>query len=239
MLAKAHITIGMAAAFTIMRPDTVAEALPVIAGAAAGCLICDIDCDIAAEKKDSSRWRIAMAALFVCVLIEDYLLKAGMWEGLMSRSKADSVLFGIPGSNQSDVAASNLSGILASFFASAEGIVSRIMPHMWFFGIAGFALACTFAGISKHRGFSHSLLAMVIETICIWMVFPSVCVPFMIAFLTHVALDIMNKKPVYVMYPSKKGWCLGWFYANKTADKIFTAAGTAWLIAILIICLRR
>ncbi|MBR0400613.1 MAG: metal-dependent hydrolase [Mogibacterium sp.] len=195
MLAKAHITIGMAAALTLTRPETAAEALPVIAGAAAGCLICDIDCDIAAEKKDSSRWRVAMAALFVCVLIEDHLLGAGMWEG--------------------------------------------IRPNLWFFGIAGFALACTFAGISKHRGFSHSLLAMAIETACLWMVFPSVCIPFMIAFLSHIVLDIMNKKPVRVLYPAKKGWCLGWFYANKTADKAFAALGTAWFIAIAVICIRR
>ena len=32
MLAKAHIAVGMAAAFSIVRPGTVAEALPVIAG---------------------------------------------------------------------------------------------------------------------------------------------------------------------------------------------------------------
>ena len=43
MLAKAHIAAGMAAAFTVMMPGSVPEALPVIAGASAGCLICDID----------------------------------------------------------------------------------------------------------------------------------------------------------------------------------------------------
>lgn len=220
MLAKAHITIGMAAALTMMRPDTVPEALPVIAGAAAGCLICDIDCDIAAEKKDSSRWRVAMAALFVCVLIEDYLLGAGMWEGLKARGQQ----------------------LPAGTDAGVEGLGNLfgwLLPNLWFFGIAGFALVCTFAGISKHRGFSHSLLAMAIEEACLWMVFPSVCIPFMIAFLSHLALDIMNKKPVRVLYPAGKGWCLGWFYANKTADKVFAAAGTAWLIVIAVICIRR
>lgn len=195
MLAKAHITIGMAAALTAIHPETVPDALPVIAGAAAGCLICDIDCDIAAEKKDSSRWRMAMAALFACVLIEDHLLGAGMWEG--------------------------------------------VHPQLWFVGAAGFALTCTFAGISKHRGFSHSLLAMAIEAACLRMIFPAVCIPFIIAFFSHIALDVMNKKPVRVMYPAKKGWCLGWFYANKTADKVFAAAGTAWLFLIAIYCIRR
>ena len=50
MLAKAHIAVGMAAAFSIVRPETVAEALPVITGGALGCLICDLDCENKSEK---------------------------------------------------------------------------------------------------------------------------------------------------------------------------------------------
>ena len=65
MLAKAHVTIGMAAAFTAAQPQTIPEALPVIVGASLGCLICDIDCDIATEKTDSSHWRMVMAAVAV------------------------------------------------------------------------------------------------------------------------------------------------------------------------------
>ena len=55
MLAKAHVTVGMAAAFTIMRPETVAEALPVITGGALGCLICDLDCEVKAENTYCSK----------------------------------------------------------------------------------------------------------------------------------------------------------------------------------------
>lgn len=237
MLAKAHITIGMAAALTAVRPETVPEALPVIAGAAAGCLICDIDCDIAAEKADTSAWRLGMAAVFVCVLIEDYLMGAGMWETLLSRNSHNmfmSFCMALP-----EWIPFPVEVMLVGFVRRLAPYISWLWPHLWFFGVAGFALACTFAGISKHRGFSHSLLAMLIETACIWMVFPSVCVPFMIAFLTHIVLDVMNKKPVCVFYPVKKGICLGWFYADRTADKVFTALGTAWLAAISLLCVRR
>ena len=48
----------MAAAFSIVRPGTVAEALPVIAGGALGCLICDLDCENRSEKSESSHWRM-------------------------------------------------------------------------------------------------------------------------------------------------------------------------------------
>ena len=82
MLAKAHVTVGMAAAFTIMKPGTVADALPVIAGGALGCLLCDLDCEVTKEKNESSRWRIVMGLIAAAALIEDHLLGAGMWNSL-------------------------------------------------------------------------------------------------------------------------------------------------------------
>ena len=197
MLAKAHIAVGMAAAFSIVRPETVAEALPVIAGGALGCLICDLDCENKSEKSDSSRWRAVMALVAAAALIEDHLLDAGMWRSLGQNGQ-----------------------------------------YLWFAGLAGFVITCVFAGGSGHRGFSHSLLAMGLETLCLWLVFPAVVVPFSIAFASHVLLDMMNKRSVRLFYPAKKGLCLGWFYADRLANKVFTACGIVWLIAAIIICRR-
>jgi len=197
MLAKAHIAVGMAAAFSIMRPETAAEALPVITGGALGCLICDLDCENRSEKSESSRWRLIMAVTAAVALIEDHLLGAGMWKSLGHGSS-----------------------------------------YLWFAGMAAFVIICIFADGSGHRGFSHSLLAMALETLCIWLIFPSAAVPFAIAFASHVLLDMMNKRSVRLFYPAKKGICLGWFYADRLANKAFAAAGTLWLIAAVIICLR-
>jgi len=197
MLAKAHIAVGMAAAFSIRRPETAAEALPVITGGALGCLICDLDCENRSEKSESSRWRLIMAVTAAVALIEDHLLGAGMWKSLGHGSS-----------------------------------------YLWFAGMAAFVIICIFADGSGHRGFSHSLLAMALETLCIWLIFPSAAVPFAIAFASHVLLDMMNKRSVRLFYPAKKGICLGWFYADRLANKAFAAAGTLWLIAAVIICLR-
>lgn len=79
MMAKAHIAVGMAAAFTAMRPESIPEALPVVTGAALGCLICDLDCDNPRERTESSRYRVAMAVVAAAALIEDHLIGAGMW----------------------------------------------------------------------------------------------------------------------------------------------------------------
>ena len=76
MLGKAHLTIGMAAAWTLAMPETVPAALPVIAGAAAGSLICDIDCDSPAERRDASKQRVLAAVITAAALITDKLTDA-------------------------------------------------------------------------------------------------------------------------------------------------------------------
>ena len=198
MLAKAHVTIGMAAAFTIARPETVAEALPVIVGGALGCLICDLDCEVTTEKTESSRWRKVMAVIAIAGLIEDYLMNAGMWSSL-----------------------------------------GRNGPYLWFIGLMVFSLTAGFASVANHRGFSHSLLAMLIFTISIWLIFPAAAMPFAVSFATHIVLDLMNKKPVRIFYPMKKGFSLRMFYADRFADKVIALAGSVWLIAAVVFSLRR
>ena len=193
-MAKAHVTVGMAAAFTAVMPGSLPEALPVIAGASLGCLICDIDCETKAERSDSSRWRIMMALVAAAALIEDGLLDAGMWQT-----------------------------------AAQNG------PYMCFAGLAGFMIICMFAGISSHRGFSHSLPALALETLCMWLMLPAAALPFATAFASHLVLDLMNKRPVRLLYPSKKSFCLGWFYSDRLANKLCASAGCIWLAASAII----
>ena len=194
MMAKAHIAVGMAAAFTIMRTGSIPEALPVVTGAALGCLICDLDCENPRERTESSRYRIAMAVVAAAALIEDHLIGAGMWSS-----------------------------------------VGRYGNYVWFAGFAAFVLICAFASISKHRGFAHSFLALALETASLWLVFPMTAKPFAIAFISHQVLDLLNRKPVRLFYPAKKGLSLGLFYADRFANRAFAAAGTVWLIAVVLL----
>lgn len=193
MMAKAHIAVGMAAAFTVMRPGSIPEALPVVTGAALGCLICDLDCENPRERTESSRHRIAMAVVAAAALIEDHLIGAGMWSS-----------------------------------------VGRYGKYVWFAGFAAFVLICAFASISKHRGFAHSFLALILETASLWLVFPMTAKPFAVAFVSHQVLDLLNKKPVRLFYPAKRGFSMGLFYADRLANKVFAAAGTVWLIAVVL-----
>ena len=197
MMAKAHIAVGMAAAFTINKPDSIPEMLSVITGASLGCLICDLDCENSAERTDSAHWRIVMAAVAAAALVEDHLLDAGMWR-----------------------------------------TISESGSYLWFFGLAGFAVVCTFASVSRHRGFSHSIPALILETLCLWMAFPMTVMPFAIAFISHLILDLTNKRSVRLLYPAKKGFCLGWFYSDRLANRVCEAAGSIWLIAAVLIAFK-
>ena len=189
MLGKAHLTIGMAAAWTLAMPETMPAALPVIAGAAAGSLICDIDCDSPAERRDASKQRILAALITAAALTADKLSGAGMWKSLAESGS-----------------------------------------YLWCAGVAGLVLTLAFANVSAHRGFSHSLTALALETLCVYLIFPQCALPFAAAFISHILLDMTNKKRVRLFYPAKKGVSLGIFYADRLANRVCEMAGAAWLL---------
>lgn len=195
MRSKAHLAVGMATAMTVMMPETAGEAIPVVFGAASGCVICDIDAEGASEKPDASRGRI------LCVII------AGL-------------------------------ALLTDYLRGAEFLRTALIhwPYLWFAGLAGFLITCSFASVSSHRGFSHSLIAMALETGSLWLMFPGAAAPFAIAFASHILLDLLNKRPVRLLYPLKKGFCFRLFYADRLADKIFAAAGIIWIIIVIYRC---
>lgn len=198
MLGKAHITIGLASAMTIMMPESIPAALPVIAGAAAGCLICDIDCDSPREKKDVSKHRILAYLIACAALLADYVLDGGMWRSLTQSGS-----------------------------------------YLWCAGVAGLVITLAFANVSSHRGFSHSLIAMALETGFLYLIFPQAAIPFAAAFASHLVLDLTNKRPVRLFYPAKKGFCLGLYYADRIANRVCAAGGTLWLVLVLLICCRQ
>ena len=89
------------------------------------------------------------------------------------------------------------------------------------------------SAMSEHRKFSHSLIAMILFTIPLLFINNTIAVAFIIAFISHIVLDIMNKRGVYIFYPKDKGYCLKWFYADKIANSVFLVIG---ILAIVVEC---
>lgn len=118
------------------------------------------------------------------------------------------------------------------------GISSMIMNSNYYISILGlilFMIIC-FIGMHKpHRSFLHSLLCLTLFSGILLICFDNIYLPFLIGFISHIVLDIFNKRGVRILYPLKKGFALGLCrYDSKVDDIIFTVS-TVLLIILLFI----
>jgi len=91
-----------------------------------------------------------------------------------------------------------------------------------------------FAIYGAHRGFSHSLIMFAASSVLVFFINRQTSLFYAIGFLTHILLDILNKKPVRVFYPAK-GICLGWCYSDGIANSITLLLGCAACAALLVV----
>ncbi len=110
----------------------------------------------------------------------------------------------------------------------SSNIVFSIVAGIAFFAIyiAGF--------ISEHRTFTHSLLAMGLFSGCFALVFPRLGLAVLIGYVSHLLLDLLNKKDVPLLYPYKKGICFKLCYASKTANLVFMLIGFIVTFGLLV-----
>ena len=97
-------------------------------------------------------------------------------------------------------------------------------------GIVLFALSAVFAKKSGHRGYSHSLAALIIYAFALYMIDARFVLPFEIGFVSHILLDLTNKTPIRIFFPVKRGFCFNWFYANRAANAVCMGLGIIWLV---------
>ena len=89
--------------------------------------------------------------------------------------------------------------------------------------------------LSAHRSYMHSVLALVFFTALIWVAFKPLTIAFGIGYLTHLLLDLTNKKGIQLLFPIKKKLCLKWCEANGTVNRFFSGFGH--LIGGILVCL--
>lgn len=75
-------------------------------------------------------------------------------------------------------------------------------------GMAIFIGVCAYGKEQPHRTFMHSLLALVLLDIGLLIAFRKIVVYFSIGFLSHIGIDILNKRKVKVLYPFGDGIAL-------------------------------
>ena len=101
-------------------------------------------------------------------------------------------------------------------------------------GIVGYVILLIIGFSSAHRTFTHSLMAMVLFSISVLLSCFPIFFSYLIGYVSHLLLDILNKKDVPLLYPMKKGICLKWFYAGKTANTVFMWVGLIASIVLIV-----
>lgn len=77
----------------------------------------------------------------------------------------------------------------------------------------------------EHRGFTHSILALLLNSISIFLIYPKILPCFIVGYLSHIFIDLFNKKNVQIFYPLNFGICFKLCYANKTGNKLLMYFG--------------
>ena len=93
-----------------------------------------------------------------------------------------------------------------------------------------FVCACAFGRNQPHRSFMHSVLALAILDLSLYCICPSAIKYFSIGFVTHILVDLLNKKRVRLLYPFKVMVGVPLFASDGIANDIIFALGTTTCI---------
>lgn len=106
-------------------------------------------------------------------------------------------------------------------------------------GGVGLLVMCIFGKEQPHRGFMHSLLAVLIFSGLVYLTLPEAAQYFAVAMSSHLVLDIFNKKNIRLWYPFSGGVSLKLCKADGYADQILFYAGCAAASVLTILSLMR
>lgn len=126
--------------------------------------------------------------------------------------------------------------ILLIDFVFKMGICQFILERDRQFLTAGgilFGVLCLFGIRSAHRTFTHSITAMLLFSLAFWLIYPPIVYSFMIGFLSHVILDLLNKKKITLFYPKDFRFCFGLCYADGIINQLLLYVGI--LLSVLLI----
>lgn len=108
-------------------------------------------------------------------------------------------------------------GICNELFS--RNLISLIFGLILFIGLYIFGI------FQEHRKFTHSFFAMLLYSFAVFCIYPPFAKPFFIGYLSHIIIDLFNKKKVQIFWPLKNGICFKLCYANKIGNKILMYCG--------------
>lgn len=103
----------------------------------------------------------------------------------------------------------------------------------------GFLAVCFYGVRKPHRTFMHSILCVFILSVLVDFAIPAATIPFSIGMLSHIAIDLLNKKKVQVFYPLKLKIGLKLCKADGTVNNlIFSVASFIIVIELALFALQ-
>ena len=122
------------------------------------------------------------------------------------------------------------------------GKIIRTIISQWEIALVGaviFLVLTIIGEMSKHRDRTHSLLALILFSVSMLMISTPIGMTFIIGYASHLLIDLLNKSPVRIFYPLKRGICLKICYADRLGNELLLIAGVSTITLYLILNLLR
>lgn len=115
-----------------------------------------------------------------------------------------------------------------------ENILNDVAIMRILVSILLFSIILMFAKLTPHRTFSHSLIGITSFYIPVSIIFDQMSNYFLIAIISHVVIDLFNKKKIKLFYPLKKGVCFKLCYSNGVVNKVLLFISSAYILYSII-----
>lgn len=135
----------------------------------------------------------------------------------------------------------SFTAVLVSYILDLKynyGIFSTVKNGDYYIPIVGilmFLIVSFYGSHQPHRSFMHSLLGVFLLTSITYSCFGSVWLPFMIGMLSHILLDLLNKKNIRILYPLKRGICFKLCEFGGLVDNIFLYLSIVFVVVKLFV----
>ena len=100
--------------------------------------------------------------------------------------------------------------------------------------LSGLIALYIFGTKKNHRKFTHSLLALIIYSIPIALIYEPILEYFMIGYFSHLLIDLLNKRGIQLLFPLKFKFCFKLCYADGLGNKLLMVLGLVVTILLLI-----
>ena len=114
-------------------------------------------------------------------------------------------------------------------------IKERVDIFNYLISICLFIVVAYFGSKSSHRSFTHSILGLFIYSGILFYGFGFGVIPYFASHLSHIILDLFNKKGVALFYPSKFRFCFELCDSNGKANKFLFCLFSILIVVYLIL----